>query len=78
MTTEESIWRDTAIHLGTVIERVRKLHVKRMYVNNHGVFYVCDYCTSLRAGVPTDYPCGTVRVIEGSDHLAVLGEVSTN
>ena len=78
MTTELESWHDVAVHLGTVIERIRKLHKKRLYINNHGEFTVCDYCTALQRGVPADYPCGTVRVIEGSDHLAILGEVSTD
>lgn len=78
MTTELESWRKTAIHLGSVIETVRKLHKKRLYINNHGEFYVCDYCTALQRGIPSDYPCGTVRVVEGSDYLEVYGEVSAN
>ena len=77
MTTELESWRDTAVYLGTVIETVRKLHKKRLYINNHGEFNVCDYCTALQRGVPADYPCGTIRVLEGrSGHLEVHGEVS--
>jgi hypothetical protein len=78
MNEELEIWRKTAIHLGSVIETVRKLHKKRLYINNHGEFAVCDYCTALQRGVPADYPCGTVRVIEGSEYLAVHGEILAN
>lgn len=64
MDQELETWRKTAIHLASVIETVRKLHKKRQYINNYGEFYVCDHCTAI-AKMPYDYPCPTVRVIEG-------------
>jgi hypothetical protein len=75
---EKESWRTTAIHLGQALERIRKLHKKRLYINNHGEFSVCDYCTALQRGVPADYPCGTIRVLEGrGEPLAVLAELPT-
>lgn len=57
-------WHDTAVALGKRIDTIRKLHKKRQYINNYGEFYVCDHCTAI-AKMPYDYPCPTVRIIEG-------------
>lgn len=61
---ESQFWYDKACYLLRQTEVIHKLHKKRQYINKYGEFYVCDHCTAI-AKVPYEYPCPTVRIIDG-------------